>query len=53
MTQKLTTQEFIKKANAIHKNKYDYSKVNYINSITKVIIICKQQLPKISKNLSY
>ena len=31
---------FIKKANAVHNNKYDYSKSYYINSHTKVIIIC-------------
>lgn len=37
---KLTTEEFIKKAKKIHKNKYDYSKVEYINNRTKVCIIC-------------
>jgi hypothetical protein len=31
---------FIKDANIIHDNKYDYSKVNYTNSYTKVLIIC-------------
>ena len=36
------TSDFILKANKIHKNKYDYSHVNYINSTTPVIIICKQ-----------
>jgi hypothetical protein len=35
-----TTEEFIKKAKKIHGNKYDYSKVNYINKKTPVIIIC-------------
>jgi len=35
-------QVFIKKANNTHKNKYDYSKVNYINSKTKVTIICQE-----------
>ena len=39
---RLDTKEFIKRAINIHKNKYDYSKVNYINSITKVCIICKK-----------
>lgn len=34
--------EFITKAKKIHKNKYDYSKVNYINDKTKVEIICKK-----------
>jgi len=38
---KLTLITFIKKANKLHKNKYDYSKVNYINYETKIIIVCK------------
>jgi len=33
-------EEFIKKSNLVHNNKYDYSKVNYINSKIKVIVIC-------------
>ena len=32
--------KFIEKARIIHGNKYDYSKVEYINSHTKVCIIC-------------
>jgi hypothetical protein len=36
------TEEFIKKAIEINGDKYDYSKVNYINTNTKVIIICKK-----------
>ena len=36
----LTTKSFIEKANSVHKNKFDYSKVNYVNSKTKVCIIC-------------
>ena len=32
-------EEFIKKANNIHNNFYDYSKVEYINTRSKVIII--------------
>ena len=35
-----TNQEFINKANIIHNNFYDYSLVNYINSKTKIKIIC-------------
>ena len=34
------TEEFIYKANKIHKNKYNYSKVNFINYSTKVEILC-------------
>lgn len=37
---RLTTEDFIKKAKIIHKNKYDYSKVKYKNSSTEIIIIC-------------
>lgn len=36
----VTTEEFIKKAQKIHGTKYDYSKSNYINTISKVCIIC-------------
>ncbi len=39
--EKINTIQFIEKANIIHKNKYDYTKVNYINSSTKIIIICR------------
>ena len=38
----LTKEEFIKKAREIHKDKYDYSKVDYMNSRTKICIICPQ-----------
>ncbi len=36
-----TTDDFIIKANEIHNNIYDYSKVNYTKSHNKIIIICK------------
>ena len=39
---KLTTEEFIKKAREIHGNKYDYSKINYINNRTPICIICPE-----------
>ncbi len=35
-----TIEEFTNKANLIHKNKYDYSNSEYINSKTKVKINC-------------
>ena len=41
-TKKLTTEEFIKKAKEIRGNKYDYSKVEYVNNRTKVCIICPE-----------
>jgi very-short-patch-repair endonuclease len=40
-TKTSNTGEFVTKAKEVHDNFYDYSKVVYINSITKVIIICK------------
>ena len=36
------TEEFIEKAIVIHKDKYDYSKSDYKNNSTNVIIICKE-----------
>ena len=39
---KMNTISFILKSNKKHFNKYDYSLVNYINSKTKVKIICKK-----------
>ena len=39
---KFDTEKFIKKSIQIWKNKYDYSKTEYIDSKTKVIIICKE-----------
>jgi hypothetical protein len=38
----LTKEDFIKKAREVHGNKYDYSKVEYVNCMTKVCIICPE-----------
>lgn len=35
-----TTEEFIEKSKLIHGDFYDYSRVNYINLTTPVIIVC-------------
>lgn len=35
-----TNENFIKKAKEIHGDKYDYSRTNYINNKTKIVIIC-------------
>ena len=40
--QSISIYEFIQKAKEIHNDKYDYSKVEYINSKTKVCIICPE-----------
>ena len=37
---RLSTSNFIKRANIIHNNKYDYSKVKYVKAQEKVEIIC-------------
>lgn len=39
--QAITQQQFIDKANQVHQNKYDYSKVNYTNDNTLIEVICK------------
>lgn len=41
----LTKEQFIAKARAVHGEKYDYSKVKYINSSIKVTIICPDHGP--------
>ena len=40
--QSTSTNEFILKAINVHGNKYDYSKVEYVNNKTKVCIICPE-----------
>ena len=42
INQRLSKVEFVERANKVHENKYDYSKVEYINSDTKVCIICPE-----------
>mgnify|MGYP000623586680 CR=1 FL=1 len=42
MGKKKTTEEFIKEATEKHRGKYDYHKVDYVNSATKVCIICHE-----------
>lgn len=40
MPKKLTKEQFVEMSANIHNNKYDYSKVEYVNNHTKVCIIC-------------
>lgn len=42
MPKKFNKEEFIKKAKVKHGDKYDYSRVEYINSHTKICIICSK-----------
>lgn len=39
---KKTTEQFIAEARAVHGDKYDYSKVNYVGALSKVCIICPE-----------
>ena len=41
-TKKYTNQSFIEKAKEIHGDNFDYSKVKYTNSRTKIIITCPE-----------
>ena len=38
----LSKDEFIKRANNVHKNLYDYSKIEYVDTRTKIKIVCKK-----------
>ena len=40
MANKFTNEEFVDKSRQIHGDKYDYSKVEYVNNYTTVCIIC-------------
>lgn len=42
MPKKQTKEEFIEKAIKLHGDKFKYNLVNYINSKTKIIIVCKK-----------
>lgn len=42
INKRTTIYEFIEKCTNIHHNKYDYSEVTYINSDSKVCIICPE-----------
>ena len=38
----MTKEEFIKKAKSVHGEKYDYSRVEYVNNKTNVCIVCPE-----------
>lgn len=38
----MSLEKFIERANSVHNNKYDYSKVKYVNYRTPVEIICPE-----------
>lgn len=53
MPKKLTQEEFIRRANEIHNGRYDYSKVQYVNGTTPVIIICPEHGEFVQKPSSH
>ena len=42
MSKRKSNDEFIREAQSIHHNRYDYSKVEYTNNKTKVCIVCPE-----------
>lgn len=42
---KKTTEEFVKEASAVHGNRYDFSRVEYISAHSKVTVICTEHGP--------
>lgn len=48
----ITTKQYIEKAKNIHGEKYDYSEVNYINSITHINLKCNKCNKKYTQNPS-
>ena len=42
MSKKLTTEKWVEKAQLVHGDKYDYTDTIYINSSTKLSIICEE-----------
>ena len=44
-SQRYSSKEFINSVKTIHRNIYDYSEVEYVNSQTKVKIICSEHGP--------
>lgn len=45
MGKKMTASEFVEKSTQLHNGKYDYSQTVYVNSRTKVTIICPDHGP--------
>ena len=38
-----TTEDFVEQAKKVHGDKYDYSKIEYINCDTKITVVCPKQ----------
>lgn len=42
MPKKMTNKIFIERSKIIHNDKYDYSNIDYVNSVTKINIFCNE-----------
>jgi len=42
MKKRIEIKEFESRANALHNSKYDYSKVNFITTLDRIVIICPE-----------
>ena len=42
MPKKLTITDFIERAKGVHGDRYDYSKAEYVNNTTNIIIVCPE-----------
>lgn len=42
MSKKISFEDFLRKSREIHGVRYDYSKVEYVNTLTKVCIVCPE-----------
>lgn len=42
MPKRLTKEEFVSRSRVVHGDKYDYSKVVYVNDSTKIVIVCNK-----------
>jgi very-short-patch-repair endonuclease/ribosomal protein L44E len=51
-SKKYTTQEFVEKSIKIHGNKYNYSKIEYVNAHTKIKIFCNKCMKYFFQNPS-
>jgi len=48
-SKRLTNEEFIKRANNVHDNRFDYSECVYMNMSTKISVICKRHNVKFTQ----
>lgn len=53
MARRLTTEEFIQRAQEVHQNKYDYSQTVYVDSRSDVIVICPKHGAFVQKAVSH